>query len=137
MFEVISIKFWYFWSTMDIGRLWTNIFDTDISRCINTYNKVVYLAFFGIFMLLHMSVLKILASNMIYIVVFGVGLKCPLEIYLNTQCLPWNSLEYQWCEKYRYEHKVPDTTKLTPANVPPVTIRCKGFVNMPNLAKTG
>ena len=27
--------------------LWANIFDTDISRCINTYIKVVYLAFFG------------------------------------------------------------------------------------------
>ena len=29
-----------------------NIFDTDISRCLNTYIKVVYLTFFGIFMLL-------------------------------------------------------------------------------------
>ena len=28
-------------------RLWANIFDTDISRRINTYIKVVYLAFFG------------------------------------------------------------------------------------------
>ena len=27
-------------------RPWVNIFDTDISRCINTYIKVVYLAFF-------------------------------------------------------------------------------------------
>ena len=28
-------------------RLWANIFDTDISRCINTYIRVVYI--FGIF----------------------------------------------------------------------------------------
>ena len=42
---------------------WVNIFDTDISRCINTYIKVVYLAFFGIFMLLQMSVSKILAQG--------------------------------------------------------------------------
>ena len=73
--------------------LWANIFDTDIYRCINTYIKVVYWAFLGIFMLLQMSVSKILADrrlwyfkttkilqkwqNMIYIVAFGVGLKCP------------------------------------------------------------
>ena len=30
-------------------RLLANIFDTDISRCINTYIKVVYLAFLGYF----------------------------------------------------------------------------------------
>ena len=41
-------------------RLWNNIFDTDIFRCINTHIKGVYLAFFGIFMLLEMSVSKIL-----------------------------------------------------------------------------
>ena len=41
-------------------RLWNNIFDTDIFRCIKTYIKGVYLAFFGIFMLLEMSVSKIL-----------------------------------------------------------------------------
>ena len=43
--------------------LWANIFDTDINRCINTYIKVVYLAFFGIFMLLQMSLSKILAHR--------------------------------------------------------------------------
>ena len=26
-------------------------------------------------------------SNMIYIVVFGVGLKCPRKIHLNTKCV--------------------------------------------------
>ena len=31
---------------------WANIFDTDIFRYINTYIKLVYWAFFGIFMLL-------------------------------------------------------------------------------------
>ena len=45
---------------------WVNIFDTDISRCINTYIKVVYLAFFGIFMLLKMSVSKILAQGRLW-----------------------------------------------------------------------
>ena len=40
--------------------LWNNIFDTGIFRCINTHIKGVYLAFFGIFMLLEMSVSKIL-----------------------------------------------------------------------------
>ena len=40
--------------------LWSNIFDTDIFRCINTHIKGVYLAFFGIFMLLEMAVSKIL-----------------------------------------------------------------------------
>ena len=44
-------------------RLWVNIFDRDISRCINTYIKLVYLAFFGIVMLLQMSVSKILAQG--------------------------------------------------------------------------
>ena len=28
-------------------RLSANIFDTGIARCVNTYIKVVYLAFFG------------------------------------------------------------------------------------------
>ena len=41
-------------------RLWNNIFDTDIFRCINTHIKGAYLAFFGIFMLLEMSVSKLL-----------------------------------------------------------------------------
>ena len=36
-------------------RLWNNIFDTDIFRCINTNIKGVYLAIFGIFVLLEMS----------------------------------------------------------------------------------
>ena len=40
--------------------LWNNIFDTDIFRCINTHIKGVYLAFFGIYMLLEMSVSNIL-----------------------------------------------------------------------------
>ena len=53
-------------------------------------------------MLHQMSVLKILASmvlqnyqnfiemtsNMIYIVAFGGGLKCPCKIHLNTRCPP-------------------------------------------------
>ena len=47
-------------------RPWVNIFDTVISRCINTYIKVVYLAFFGIFMLLQMSVSKILAQGRLW-----------------------------------------------------------------------
>ena len=47
-------------------RLWANIFDTDISRCINTYIKVVYWAFLGIFMLLQMSVSKILADRRLW-----------------------------------------------------------------------
>ena len=42
---------------------WVNIFDTDISRCIITYIKVVYLAFFGIVMLLQISVSKILTHR--------------------------------------------------------------------------
>ena len=29
-----------------------------------------------------------MTSNMIYIVVLGVGLKCPRKIHLNTQCPP-------------------------------------------------
>ena len=41
----------------------SNMFDTDISRCINTNIKVVYLAFFGIFMLIKISVSKILAQG--------------------------------------------------------------------------
>ena len=45
---------------------WGNIFDTDISKCINTYIKVVFLAFFGIFMLLQMSVSKILAQGRLW-----------------------------------------------------------------------
>ena len=66
---------------------------------------MVYLAFFGIVMLLQMSVSKVLAQRrlwyfkttkilqkwlqtcMIYIVAFGVGLKCPRKIHLNTQCV--------------------------------------------------
>ena len=29
-----------------------------------------------------------MTSNIIYIVAFGVGFKCPRKIHLNTQCLP-------------------------------------------------
>ena len=47
-------------------RLWNNIFDTDIFRCINTHIKGVYLAFFGIFMLLEMSVSKILLHRRLW-----------------------------------------------------------------------
>ena len=47
-------------------RPWVNIFDTDISRCINTYIKVVYLTFFWIFTLLKMSVSKILAQGRLW-----------------------------------------------------------------------
>ena len=47
-------------------RPWANIFDTDIFRCTNTYVKVVYLAFFGMFMLLQMSVSKILADRRLW-----------------------------------------------------------------------
>ena len=43
-------------------RLWGNVFDTDISRCINTFIKVVCLAFFGIFLLLKMSSVKDIGS---------------------------------------------------------------------------
>ena len=43
--------------------LWNNIFDTGIFRCINTHIKGVYLALFWIFMLLEMSVLKILSHR--------------------------------------------------------------------------
>ena len=84
---------------------WANI-DTDISRCI----KVVFLASLGIFMLLQMSVSKILAhrhlwyfkttkilwkmtSIMIYVDEFGVGLKFPYKIHLNTQ---WPCLAINW-----------------------------------------
>ena len=62
--------------------------------------------FFGIVMLLKMSMSKILAhkyasmvfqnyqnftemtSSMIYVVAFGVGLKCPHQMHWNTQCPP-------------------------------------------------
>ena len=47
-------------------RLWENIFDKNISRCINTYIKVLYLAFFWIFMLLKMSVSKILSHRRLW-----------------------------------------------------------------------
>ena len=46
--------------------LWKNIFDTDIFRCINTHIKGVYLAFFGIFMLLEMSLSKVLAHRRLW-----------------------------------------------------------------------
>jgi hypothetical protein len=36
-----------------------------------------------------------LTSNMIYIVALGVSLKCPREIYLNTQC-PQNKTSITW-----------------------------------------
>jgi hypothetical protein len=67
------------------------------------YIKVVYLAFFGIFMLLQMSVSNILPHGclwyfktmyqnfikmtlyMIYIVALSGGFKCPRKIHLNTQ----------------------------------------------------
>ena len=70
------------------------MFDTYI---LDTYIKVVYLAFFGIFMLLqgigswasmvlqnYQNFIE-LTSNMIYIVAFGGGSKCPCKIHLNTQ----------------------------------------------------
>ena len=47
-------------------RPWVNIFGTDISRCIYTYIKVVYLAYFGIFMLLKLSVSNILAQGCLW-----------------------------------------------------------------------
>ena len=47
-------------------RPWVNIFVTDISRRINIYIKVVYLAFFGIFMLVIMSASKILAYGYLW-----------------------------------------------------------------------
>ena len=47
-------------------RLWNNIFDTDIFRCIKTHIKGVYLAFFGIFMLLEMFVSKILCHRRLW-----------------------------------------------------------------------
>ena len=47
-------------------RPWVNIYDTDIFRCINTDIKMVYLVFFGIFMLLQMSVSKILTQGSIW-----------------------------------------------------------------------
>ena len=64
MFEVISTIFLVVLKYH--RRPWVNIFDTDISRCINTYIRVVYLAFFGIFMLLQMSVSKILAQGRLW-----------------------------------------------------------------------
>ena len=84
-------------------RPWVNIFDTDISRCINTYSKVVYLAFFGIFMLLDMSLSKILAQGRLWyfktiknlskwlqtwftLYWLQPGFKCWRKIHLNTQC---------------------------------------------------
>ena len=53
---------------------WVNLFDKDIFRCINTYIKVVYWAFFRILMLLKMSVLKILTKG-------------PLWYFKNTKIL--------------------------------------------------
>ena len=47
-------------------RLWNIIFDTDIFRCINTHIKGMYLAFFWIFMLLEMSVSKILCHRRLW-----------------------------------------------------------------------
>ena len=71
-----------------------NVFDTDISMCINIYIKVVYLAFFGIVMLL--KIIGIPGTSklpIVYIndfkhdlyVPFGVGLKCPRKIHFDTQ----------------------------------------------------
>jgi hypothetical protein len=92
----------WLWSIIDAYEQIS--FDTDISRCKNTYIKGVCLAFFGIFMFLEMSVSKILALRRLwyrkttkiwekwlqtwftYIVGFGVGFKCPRKIHLSTQC---------------------------------------------------
>ena len=49
-------------------RLWNNIFDTDIFRCIKTHINGLYLAFFGIFMLLEMSVSNILFHTLISLI---------------------------------------------------------------------
>ena len=47
-------------------RLWNNIFDTNIFRCINNNIKVTYLAFFGISMLLELSLSKILIHGRLW-----------------------------------------------------------------------
>ena len=63
----VSSHFYNFFVILKYYRcLWANIFDTDIYRCINTYIKVVYWAFLGIFMLLQMSVSKILADRRLW-----------------------------------------------------------------------
>ena len=66
--QVQQYKSCYFYKILIVLKyhrcLWANIFDTDINRCINTYIKVVYLAFLGTFMLLQMSVSKILAHRL-------------------------------------------------------------------------
>ena len=60
-------SFLYFFVILKYHRcLWANIFDTDIYRCISTYHKVLYWAFLGIFMLLQMSVSKILADRFLW-----------------------------------------------------------------------
>ena len=80
-------------------RLWANIFDTYISRCINTFIKVVFLAAFLAYLcsykcryqrywLQNYQKFTEMTSNIIYIVGFGVGLKCPPKIHLNPQCPP-------------------------------------------------
>ena len=46
-----------------------------------------------------------MTSNMIYIVAFGGGLKCPRKIHLNTQCISplWKVLLYLFCDQAQAE----------------------------------
>ena len=46
-YQILAVLMWH-------RCLWNNIFDTYIFRCINTYIKLVYSAFFGMYMLLQM-----------------------------------------------------------------------------------
>ena len=84
-------------------RLWVNIFDTDICRCIDIQKKAKYTTVMhynvGNYGSKNVSVKNIGSresmvhqnnqnfientSNLIYIVALGVGLKCPHKIHLN------------------------------------------------------
>ena len=53
----VCSHFYNFFVILNYHRcLWANIFDTNIYRCINSYIKMVYWAFLGIFMLLQINV---------------------------------------------------------------------------------
>ena len=94
-------------------RLSANIFDTDIYRSINIPKKgQIYHFNVGIYASKNVCVKDIgsrasmvlqnyqnlieMTSNMIYIVVLGVGLKCPRNIHLNTQVAVAGKRGQQW-----------------------------------------
>ena len=76
-------------------RLWANIFDTDISGVFGFFWDIyaptnVCVQDIGSWasMILqnYLNFIEI-TSNMIHILAFGGGLKCPRKIHLNTQCV--------------------------------------------------